>query len=78
MTRRRKPPTRATILARERKRRRYQRRKQCVVVAPVPVGEKTIGLLVRANWLDESAQEDRQCIGLAIARVLDWLGREKK
>ena len=53
------------------KQRRYRARlKQHQLIAPVPVNEAIINLVIRTGWLSERDATKRKLIGEAIARLL--------
>ena len=54
----------------QRQRRYRQRVAKHQVVAPVPVDEAMINLVIKTNWLKERDARSRKAIGAAIARML--------
>jgi hypothetical protein len=51
--------------------RRYRRRlRRGEIVAPTPVTNPIVGLLLDLHWLEAAQSEDRRAIGKAIFRML--------
>jgi hypothetical protein len=67
---RERPRSSSAVRQRERTRRYRQRLRDGCVIAPVPVTDQVIALLLDLHWLAEGESEDRQAIGEAIARML--------